>query len=146
MSVARTLAHAHAHDLNALVPRSENGVLVSYGGAAGAGLTLPVSLLSSRNVTVRGFSLARWLDQNAARRQALADAASELVATGVVENLCVRYSADKFAEAFAMARSPKHQRKPVIVFDGQATKDARLAEEQRSAAQSRQKMDNPRAL
>lgn len=58
----------------------QNGTLVTYGGMAKQGVTVPTSALIFKNVSVRGFWLSQWnKTHSAADRQAVLDTLAELV-------------------------------------------------------------------
>lgn len=91
----------------------DGATLVSFGAVSRKPLSLPTSLLISKDLTLRGFSLSRWLEKaSAAERAAFV---SEATSSGVKQLLAREPFAD-FTHALSRAQTAS-ERKVVVVME-----------------------------
>jgi len=91
----------------------EGATLVSFGAVSRKPLSLPTSLLVSKDLTLRGFSLARWLEKATPAQRA--EFVAQSSATGVKQLLAREPFAD-FTHALTRAQESS-ERKVVVVME-----------------------------
>lgn len=95
----------------------EGATLVTYGSSSRKPVTIPTSLLMSKDLTLRGFSLQRWMENASdADRTALVAEAAGLTSTSSVKQLLAREPFADFEIALKRAQEPS-ERKIVLVMD-----------------------------
>mmetsp|Transcript_4202 Transcript_4202/g.12821 ORF Transcript_4202/g.12821 Transcript_4202/m.12821 type:complete len:405 (+) Transcript_4202:163-1377(+) len=95
-----------------------NGTLVTYGNASGRGVHLPTSLLTERNINVRGFSMPAWLkNQDVATTKAMLQEMLALVSKQDLRSWIETYRFTDFKEAVRHAAYVQRNRKVVMSLD-----------------------------
>jgi mitochondrial enoyl-[acyl-carrier protein] reductase / trans-2-enoyl-CoA reductase len=95
-----------------------NGTLVSYGNASGRGIHLPSSLLTERNINVRGFSMPAWLENHdVATTKAMLQEMLGMVKSQDLRCWIETYRFTDFQEAIEHAAHVQRNRKVVMSMD-----------------------------
>jgi len=95
-----------------------SGTLVTYSGASSKPVTIPTSLLVSKNLTLKGFSYINWLSQRSAeeKKKVIADVLAE-VKEGRLRTYVERHRFEDLQLALKANAEPQKSRKVLLVFD-----------------------------
>eukprot|EP01102_Stenamoeba_stenopodia_P006623 TRINITY_DN1829_c0_g1_i1.p1 TRINITY_DN1829_c0_g1~~TRINITY_DN1829_c0_g1_i1.p1 ORF type:complete len:357 (-),score=100.40 TRINITY_DN1829_c0_g1_i1:149-1219(-) len=95
-----------------------SGTLVTYSGASSKPVTIPTSLLVSKNLTLKGFSYINWLAQRSAeeKKKVIADVLAE-VKEGRLRTYVERHRFEDLQHALKANSEPQKSRKVLLVFD-----------------------------
>ncbi len=96
------------------------GVVVNYGAMSGDACKLSPASLIFRDISLRGFWLARWYQQeNASRRAALFGELAALIADGTLSTrIAATYPIERIKEAIAAAAAGERDGKIVLLPHG----------------------------
>jgi mitochondrial enoyl-[acyl-carrier protein] reductase / trans-2-enoyl-CoA reductase len=94
-----------------------NGTLVAYGGMSGKPLQIPTSVLVSKNISVRGFSLANWIaGHSAADQDEMIDTLARQVADKKLRLWLERHRFEDYKLVLERVREQR-DRKPIFVME-----------------------------
>lgn len=97
-----------------LAPR---GVMVTYAGTFGRAVSVPSSALIQKEVTIRGFSMDRWLQEAPANeKKELVSRVADLMKRGVVTPYVKRMDFGSLSDAISESLSPSNDRGIVVVM------------------------------
>mmetsp|Transcript_10637 Transcript_10637/g.15958 ORF Transcript_10637/g.15958 Transcript_10637/m.15958 type:complete len:352 (-) Transcript_10637:53-1108(-) len=96
---------------------AQGGTMVSYGGMSRQPVQIPNSLLLFNDITVRGFSLDQWLNNNPQKEQArMLTHLAQLVGDKALRFWIEKHRFVDFQSAIAKSRE-QNDRKVVLAFD-----------------------------
>lgn len=95
-----------------------SGTLVTYSGASSKPVTIPTSLLVSKNLTLKGFSYINWLAQRTAeeKKKIIDDVLAE-VKQGRLRTYVERHRFEDLQSALKANAESQKSRKVLLVFD-----------------------------
>jgi trans-2-enoyl-CoA reductase len=92
-----------------------NGTLVTYGGMSRRPIVIPTSALIFNNITLKGFWLTQWLEQNPVeQRQKMLDSIYDLIRRDKLKIWMETWKFDSFQDALKKNDLPQKDRKVIL--------------------------------
>lgn len=94
----------------------QNGVMVTYGTGYRKPISIPVSLFVERNISLRGFSMTRWLDRSTREEKIgmFEQVASLMKGDQPLETFIEKFPFSEFDAAMEKRQTPFQNRKIVL--------------------------------
>jgi len=98
---------------------AKDGTMVTYGGMSNKPVVLPTSLFIFKNIQLRGFWLARWLEEHSKEeRESMINNVWDMVKAKTLRHWMERHEFESdFYEALRRSKEEQKNRKLLFVMD-----------------------------